>query len=195
MSFYKLFGGISGSSDASTKPTGTSSISGAETIERLCDRVQSASLIEDRRDALIEIKSLSKKYKLEVGTHAMPILIDVLDQFRSDSEIACLALDSLYNIMTTDKSDDLEQPNLPADITSQFTEMFIKTSTNLNLIFDLLDEFEFKTRWNTVKLLDAFILNQSQSLQDLILEIPRGVSRLMDLLNDSREVIRNDVSC
>ena len=162
-------------------------------IERLCDRIQSASLIEDRRDALTEIKSLSKKYKLEVGTHAMPILVDVLDRFRDDTEVCCLALDSLYNIMTTDKSDESEQQNLPADITTQFTEMLIKKSTNINLVFDLLDEFEFQTRWNTLKLLNALVLNQTQALQDLVLEIPRGVSRLMDLLNDSREVIRNDV--
>lgn len=192
MSFYKLFGGISGSTESAANNLEASSISGAETIERLCDRVQSASLIEDRRDALIEIKSLSKKYKLEVGTHAMPILIDVLDTFRADSEVCCLALDTLYNVMTTDKSDEMEQKNLPSDITTQFTEMLIKTSSNVNLIFDLLDEFEFQTRWSTLKLLNVLILNQTQSLQDSILEIPRGVSRLMDLLNDSREVIRND---
>jgi hypothetical protein len=82
---------------------------------------------------------------------------------------------------------------LPADISNQFTEMFIKDNSNLNLVFDLLDEFEFQTRWSTVKLLNQIIINQLQQAQDIILQIPRGVSRLMDLLNDSREVIRNDV--
>lgn len=51
-------------------------------IERLCERVQSSLLVEDRKDSLASIKSLSKKYKLEVGTQAMPILIDVLKQNR-----------------------------------------------------------------------------------------------------------------
>jgi len=72
--------------------------------------------------------------------------------------------------------------------------MFIKTGTNVTLIFDLLDEYEFKTRLSTLKLLNVFVLNQTQQLQDIILQIPRGVSRLMDLLNDTREVIRNDVN-
>jgi hypothetical protein len=72
--------------------------------------------------------------------------------------------------------------------------MFIKENSNLTLLFDLLDEFEFQTRWSTVKLINQIILNQLQQAQDIILQIPRGVSRLMDLLNDSREVIRNDVS-
>lgn len=152
--------------------------------------MQSASLLEDRRESLTEIKALSKKYKLEVGTQAMPVLIDVLDKSRLDTEMCCLALDSLYNIMTT--SDDAENKNLPSDLNIQFTEMFIKSGTNVNLVFDLLDEFEFQTRFSSLKLLNALILNQTQQLQDIILQIPRGVSRLMDLLNDTREIIRND---
>ena len=71
---------------------------------------------------------------------------------------------------------------------------FIKSGTNLNLVFDLLDEFEFQTRWSTLKLLNVLVNNQTHQLQEMILQIPRGVSRLMDLLNDTREVIRNDVS-
>ena len=83
MSFFgsKLFGlsgnGVAGAPGA-TPSSFSSSISGAETIERLCDRVQSSLLIEDRHESLRSIKSLSKKYKLEVGTQAMPVLIDVL---------------------------------------------------------------------------------------------------------------------
>ena len=149
------------------------------------------------------IKSLSKKYRLEVGTQAMPVLIDVIDKNRSDSEMCCLALDALYNVMAVNTSEinDSEQQQqhtlnktLPNDLNIQFTEMFIKTGTNVTLIFDLLDEYEFKTRLSTLKLLNVFVLNQTQQLQDIILQIPRGVSRLMDLLNDTREVIRNDVN-
>ena len=81
--------------------------------------MQSASLLEDRRESLKTIKSLSNKYRLEVGTQAMPVLIDVLDKNRVDSEMCCLALDSLYNIMNpiTDTTP------LPSDLNVQFTEM------------------------------------------------------------------------
>ena len=72
--------------------------------------------------------------------------------------------------------------------------MFIKDTTNVSLIFELLDEFDFQIRWSTIKVLNALIQNQSSALQDCILQIPRGVAILMDLLTDSREVIRNDVS-
>lgn len=70
--------------------------------------------------------------------------------------------------------------------------MFIKDLANLTLLFDLLDEFEFQIRWSSVKLINQLILNQSEQLQEKVLQIPRGVSRLIDLLSDSREIIRND---
>jgi hypothetical protein len=49
-----------------------------DTIERLCDRLQSSLLIEDRRESLKELKSLSTKHKLNVGTQAMHMLIEVI---------------------------------------------------------------------------------------------------------------------
>ena len=132
-----------------------------------------------------------------------------------DSDLCCLVLDTLSIIMNTNPDEsgkyhkfsgdikininiqysilEKQMQNLPADISNQFTEMFIKDNSNVTLLFDLLDEFDFQTRWSTVKLLNQIILNQLHATQDIILQIPRGVSRLMDLLNDSREIIRNDV--
>ena len=49
-------------------------------------------------------------------------------------------------------------------------------------------------RWPTVKLLTTLLFNKSRDLQEAILVSPQGVSKLMDLLSDSREIIRNDVS-
>lgn len=37
-------------------------------------------------------------------------------------------------------------------------------------------------------------LSRPKDLQEVILVVPSGVSKLMDLLSDSREVVRNDVS-
>ncbi|EGV95411.1 General vesicular transport factor p115 [Cricetulus griseus] len=95
-------------------------------IQKLCDRVASSTLLDDRRNAVRALKSLSKKYRLEVGIQAMEHLIHVLQTDRSDSEIIAYALDTLYNIISNDEEEEI------------------------------------------------------------------GVSRLMDLLADSREIIRND---
>lgn len=100
-----------------------------------------------------------------------------------------MALDILLNVMKTG-SDGGE--NIPADIPIQFSEMFVKDLENLTLLFELIDEFDFQTRWSTLKLLNQLIVNLESQSQEKILQIPRGVSRLIDLLNESREVIRND---
>jgi hypothetical protein len=48
-------------------------------------------------------------------------------------------------------------------------------------------------RWPTVRLLTVLLTNRQKDLQECLLVIPMAVSKLMDLLADSREIIRNDV--
>ena len=110
---------------------------------------------------------------------------------RDDTESLCLSLETLNNILNK------KNPNGTPDeilISTQFSEMFLKEQCNLELLLNLLDEYvdEFSVRWSTVKLLDVLTVNVAQRLQELVVQVPRGVSRLVDLLNDSREIIRND---
>ncbi|XP_041839880.1 general vesicular transport factor p115 isoform X3 [Melanotaenia boesemani] len=187
-----FFRGVMGGQAAGPQP------SGAETIQKLCDRVASSTLLEDRRDAVRALKSLSKKYRMEVGTQAMDHLINILQTDRSDSEILGYALDTLYNIICNDEEeeqDESEDENAQKqadDLGAQFTETFIQDPEHIMLLLTLLEEFDFHVRWPGVKLLTALLKNQGVQVQGIILVSPMGVSRLMDLLADSREVIRND---
>ncbi|KAF0037292.1 hypothetical protein F2P81_010166 [Scophthalmus maximus] len=183
-----FFRGVMGGQAAGPQP------SGAETIHKLCDRVASSTLLEDRRDAVRALKSLSKKYRMEVGTQAMDHLINILQTDRSDSEILGYALDTLYNIICNDEEEEQDENSQKQadDLGAQFTEMFIQDPEHVTLLLALLEEFDFHVRWPAVKLLTALLKNQGVQLQGVILVSPMGVSRLMDLLGDSREVIRND---
>ncbi|XP_055013895.1 general vesicular transport factor p115 isoform X7 [Boleophthalmus pectinirostris] len=78
------------------------------------------------------------------------------------------------------------------DLGAQFTEKFIEDPEHVTLLLTLLEEFDFHVRWPGVKLLTALLKNQGPQVQGVILVSPMGVSRLMDLLADSREIIRND---
>ncbi|XP_056228079.1 general vesicular transport factor p115 isoform X1 [Seriola aureovittata] len=201
-----FFRGVIGGQAAGPQP------SGAETIQKLCDRVASSTLLEDRRDAVRALKSLSKKYRMEVGTQAMDHLINILQTDRSDSEILGYALDTLYNIICNDEEEEQDAVTpLPVsgkhknvsvpdenaqkqadDLGALFTDKFIQDPEHVTLLLTLLEEFDFHVRWPGVKLLTALLKNQGVQLQGVILVSPMGVSRLMDLLADSREVIRND---
>uniref|UniRef100_A0A8D0GYA1 General vesicular transport factor p115 n=1 Tax=Sphenodon punctatus TaxID=8508 RepID=A0A8D0GYA1_SPHPU len=129
----------------------------------------------------------------------MEHLITVLQTDRSDSEIIGYALDTLYNIISNDieeeEQDDSEEENSQKqadDLGSQFTEIFIKQQENVTLLLTYLEEFDFHVRWPGVKLLTSLLKQRGPQVQQIILVVPMGVSRLMDLLADSREVIRND---
>ncbi|XP_038648787.1 general vesicular transport factor p115 isoform X5 [Scyliorhinus canicula] len=186
--------GVMGGQSAGPQP------SGAETVQKLCDRVASSTLLDDRRDAVRALKALSKKYRLEVGSQAMEHLVNVLQTDRSDSEIIGYALDTLCNLISNDveeeEPDESEEENAQKtnsdDLAGQFAEIYIKNQENLTLLLSLLEEFDFHVRWPAVKLLTALLKNQGPQVQQIILVSPLGVSRMMDLLADSREVIRND---
>ncbi|KAJ3615114.1 hypothetical protein NHX12_018682, partial [Muraenolepis orangiensis] len=197
-----FFRGVMGGQPAGPQP------SGAETIQKLCDRVASSTLLEDRRDAVRALKSLSKKYRLEVGTQAMSDLVQILQTDRSDSEIIGYALDTLFNIICNDEEEEQDAASMGMrkavavpdensqkqmdDLGVQFTDKFIQDPENITLLLTLLEEFDFHVRWPGVKLLTILLKNQCVQVQGIILVSPMGVSRLMDLLADSREVIRND---
>ena len=171
--------------------------SGAETVERLCDRVQSSTLLDDRRDAVRALKSLSKKFRLEVGTQGLDILMNVIQADRNDAEIIGYVLETLCNVMSHGYPDgDSEPPreseHLPDDLGIQFTEMFIKNVENVHSLLGLLEDYDFHVRWPTVKLITLLLSNKCKEMQEIILTSPAGVSKMMDLLSDSREIIRND---
>ncbi|KAM9363718.1 general vesicular transport factor p115 [Symphorus nematophorus] len=172
-----FFRGVMGGQAAGPQP------SGAETIQKLCDRVASSTLLEDRRDAVRALKSLSKV------NHK-----DKLIGNRSDSEILGYALDTLYNIICNDEEEEQDEnaQKQADDLGAQFTDTFIQDPEHVTLLLTLLEEFDFHVRWPGVKLLTALLKNQGPQVQGIILVSPMGVSRLMDLLADSREVIRND---
>uniref|UniRef100_A0A8C2PVB8 General vesicular transport factor p115 n=1 Tax=Cyprinus carpio TaxID=7962 RepID=A0A8C2PVB8_CYPCA len=142
-------------------PTGQQP-TGAETIQKLCDRVASSTLLEDRRDAVRALKSLSKTFS----------------SYDEEEE--------------PDDSEEENQQKQEDDLGAQFTEKFIQEPDNITLLLTLLEEFDFHVRWPGVKLLTALLKSQCAPVQGIILVSPMGVSRLMDLLADSREVIRND---
>lgn len=78
-------------------------------------------------------------------------------------------------------------------IGEQFTEIFIKHTESVGLVLTFLEESDFRVRWPAVKLLKHLLENRYKDIQEMILVSPMGVSKLMDLLNDSREAIRNEV--
>lgn len=150
-------------------------------------------MLEDRRDACRALKALSRKYRIEVGAQGMPALLQVLETDKADCEIIGYALDTLCNITAQEQFDEeADNPQVSVNVGEQFTEMLIKSAENVSLIINYLEEFDFKVRWPAIKLLIGLLGNKPKDIQEIVLVSPMAVSKLMDLLIDSREVIRND---
>lgn len=158
------------------------------------ERVSSSTLLDDRRDACRALRALSKKYRVEVGAQGMHALLQVMEMDRADPEIIGYCLDTLCHITSREQfEEEADNPSVTVNIGEQFTEMFLKSNENVSLVLNCLEEYDFRVRWSGIKLLTSLLANRPKDIQEIVLVSPMGVSKLMDLLVDSREVIRNDV--
>lgn len=64
---------------------------------------------------------LLQKYRLEVGTQAMDILVNVLETDRSDAEITGYALDTLFNLLSAYIEEDEQSKTKPVNVVNYDT--------------------------------------------------------------------------
>nr|CAH8874914.1 unnamed protein product [Trichobilharzia regenti] len=92
-----------------------------------------------------------------------------------------------------DQVEPHELVNIPADLGVQFTEMYMKNTENYDILLSLLDAPESFIRRNAMRLLTVLSINRLRDTQTAILQCRTGVSKLVDILSDTHEVLRNDV--
>ncbi|KAG7033085.1 Golgin candidate 6 [Cucurbita argyrosperma subsp. argyrosperma] len=161
-------------------------------VERVLDRISNGQLAEDRRTAMVELQSVvaeSRAAQLAFGAMGFPVLMSVLKEERDDVEMVRGALETLVSALTpinhAKGSKDQVQPAL------MNSDLLSRESDSISLLLSLLSEEDFYVRYYTLQLLTALLTNSPTRLQEAILSIPRGITRLMDMLMD-REVIRNE---
>ena len=133
-------------------------------------------------------------------------MVTILEKDRADEEALGYALDTLANICSPEEFEEEVIESRPASgrdrrsstekqfgsIGEQFTEIFLKNSQNVQLVLNTLEEYDFKVRRPGIKLLTNLLVSKPRLMQEIILKSQMGVSRLMDVLVDAREVLRND---
>ena len=178
-----LFKSVFGSAAPENEP------SGADMVQKLCGRVASATLLEDRRDALRAIKGMSRKFRQEVGEQCLEVLFDTIRENRTDGESVGYALEAILNVVALEEGEESTDELL---LGAKFAGVVTKNPENITLLLSLIEEFEFQIRRPTIRLITAFLSHKLSDVQECILKLPTGISRIMDLLMDTREVIRND---
>ncbi|PKI79148.1 hypothetical protein CRG98_000440 [Punica granatum] len=161
-------------------------------VERLLDRISNGVLAEDRRNAIAELQSVvaeSRAAQLAFGAMGFPVLMSVLKEERDDVEMVRGALETLVSALTP--IDHAKGPANEIQAALMNADLLSREAESISLLLGLLSEDDFYVRYYTLQLLTALLTNSQNRLQEAILAIPRGITRLMDMLMD-REVIRNE---
>ncbi|XP_057511258.1 golgin candidate 6-like isoform X2 [Actinidia eriantha] len=161
-------------------------------VERLLDRISNGVLAEDRRNAIAELQSVvaeSRAAQLAFGAMGFPVLLSVLKEERDDVEMVRGALETIVSALTPIDHGKGQKDEIQPALMN--TDLLSRESESITLLLSLLSEEDFYIRYYTLQLLTALLTNSPNRLQEAILTIPRGITKLMDMLMD-REVIRNE---
>ncbi|KAL8226929.1 hypothetical protein R6Q57_016761 [Mikania cordata] len=160
-------------------------------VERLLDCIKNGKLVEDRRNAMAELQSVvaeSRSAQLAFGTMGFPVLFGVLKE-RDDVEMVRGAVETLVGALTPIRKEKLHKNEVQPALMN--ADLLSRDEQNISLLLNLLSEDDFYVRYYTLQVLTALLTNSHVRLQEAILTIPRGITRLVDMLMD-REVIRNE---
>ncbi|GAA6000461.1 uncharacterized protein JCM10292_001526 [Rhodotorula paludigena] len=164
--------------------------SAAGTIDRLCERLLNGTQREDRRAALLGLKGLSRDWKSEVGGRALPILLGVLDEDAAeDTEMAKAVVETLSLLCEVEEVDGRPVRD---DSGLRNSDVFLATPTPLHTLLTLLTPSHFYLRFFSLQLLGILLANRPQQVQQYVLTSPGGIGRLVETLDDAREIIRNE---
>ncbi|RMY62231.1 hypothetical protein D0865_00571 [Hortaea werneckii] len=185
------------------------------TIDTLCGRISSATLLEDRRAAILGLRSFAKQYPASVASGSLRELITTLrrdglgqteksDGTRNgggrrgsaadeggDVDTIRLVLETLLMLFNPDAS----SPEAGDEIAFFMADEFSMRQDNILLLLSLLDPTspyaDYYSRLYSVQLLTAICSARPERLQECILSAPLGVSRLVGILDDARDAVRN----
>lgn len=156
----------------------------SETIGRLTDRLSPATLLADRRAAVLALKGLSRDHKQDVGDRALTGLLDVLaSDAEIDADIGKAVLETLIILCEVDAANK--------ELAFKCTDTVLATEKTVHILFTLLGDNNFYTRFSTIQYLAILLQNRRQVVQSYFLKAPTGTRNVIAILEDKREIIRN----
>ncbi|KAF8161360.1 p115 like vesicle tethering protein [Crassisporium funariophilum] len=160
----------------------------ADTIARLSDRLSPATLLADRRASVLALKGLSRDCKQEVGDRALAGLLEVLyNDVEVDADIGKAVLETLNTLCDTE---DVAPEG--RDLGFKHTDVVLKSDKTTHALFSLLGDTNFYTRFATLQYLTTLLHNRRQAIQSYFLTAPAGPGSIIAVLEDKREIIRNE---
>lgn len=152
-----------------------------EAVDKLCNRLSHASLLEDRRSAAMALKSISKHFQVEIGATALPILVEALERDFEDADLVKSIIETFISVCSED-----------VEMHVEFSEILLKDNRTVKLLLEALEDKSQYIRFDVLQLLSLVESHLPKTMPKAILAAPSGLSRLLDLLDDERDIIRNE---
>ena len=124
---------------------------------------------------------------MTVATLGLNYYIDILAKETEFKEIVGLTLEILSDCLNSD-DENLEHDELG----NQLTAMLLNKHDFLNAMFRILEIPDFLVRRNAVQLMTTLVRHCHKEVQDAVIAQPLAVSKIVELLHENREVIRNN---
>ena len=159
-----------------------------DTINTLSNRLQSATLLEDRRAAILGLRSFAKLFPASVASGALRDLIGSLRKDADDSDTTKVVLETLLMLFAPDE----KSTEAAEEITLWLADEFTQRQDNITVLLDLLESKEFYLRLYSLQLILHISTARAERTQECILSAPLGVSRLVAVLDDRRDPVRNE---
>lgn len=160
-----------------------------DTIQTLSNRLINATLLEDRRGAILGLKSFAKQYPASVGSGALRQLIGTLNTEVDDVDTSKIALETILHLFNP-AEDSLEaSETLALWLADEFTQR----QDNITLLLDRLDVDDFYNRLYALEIISAISRLRPQRTQECILAAPLGTTRLVAVLDERREEIQTGI--
>ncbi|KAL7942278.1 ER to Golgi protein transport [Trichoderma barbatum] len=162
--------------------------SAGDTIAVLSGRLGSATLLEDRRAAVLGLRSFAKDFPASVASGALRSLIGSLSKDSEDVDTIKIVLETLLMLFNPNK----DSPEASDEIALWLADEFTQRQENITLVLDFLDAPDFYSRLYSLQLLSSILTARTQRTEECVLTAPLGISRLVSALDDQREAIRNE---
>ncbi|KAK4115599.1 hypothetical protein N656DRAFT_702818 [Canariomyces notabilis] len=174
----------------STITTAPAKQSVSETIPVLSGRLSTATLLEDRRAAILGLRSFAKQYPASVASGALRSLIGSLSRDGEDVDTVKVVLETLLMLFTPDP----DSPEASEEIALWVADEFTQRHENIALLLDFLggDRTDFYSRLYSLQLLSAILSARTERTEECIVNTNEGIPRIVAVLEDPREAIRDE---
>ncbi|GAW25197.1 putative intracellular protein transport protein [Rosellinia necatrix] len=159
-----------------------------DTITVLSGRLGSATLLEDRRAAILGLRSFAKDYPASVASGALRSLIGSLSADGEDVDTVRVVLETLLMLFNPNQ----DSPEASEEIALWLADEFTQRQENITLLLDFLETADFYSRLYSLQLLVAILAARTERTEECISLAPLGIPRLVAVLEDRRDAVRNE---